>query len=256
MRTISHRNLCITIFDSGKFLLSPRGCAPPREPPAPETANFELSVAGAPPLALGADGLLFQGLREHEGGVTLDFLCREPALRVETELDFTPGADVVSQRNTVISLAPEPVTLTAFSSLFLDGVASGAGRPWYENESLRFWVCHSKWQGEGQWQSYTARQLGLYPTTMHAPERASHKIQSVGSWSTANYYPMTVLEDPASGTVWYAETEGSHTWNGTRSAATPAGGCVWRPRAATKKAGGFSDCAPASAMPRSARFSA
>lgn len=91
MRTISHRNLCITIFDSGKFLLSPRGCAPPREPPAPETANFELSVAGAPPLALGADGLLFQGLREHEGGVTLDFLCREPALRVETELDFTPA---------------------------------------------------------------------------------------------------------------------------------------------------------------------
>ena len=213
MRTISHRNLWITIFDSGKFLLSPRGCAPPREPPAPETANFELSVAGAPPLALGADGLLFQGLREHEGGVTLDFLCREPALRVETELDFTPGADVVSQRNTVISLAPEPVTLTAFSSLFLDGVASGAGRPWYENESLRFWVCHSKWQGEGQWQSYTARQLGLYPTTMHAQERASHKIQSVGSWSTANYYPMTVLEDPASGSVWYAETEGSHTWH-------------------------------------------
>ena len=197
-------------------------------------------------------------MQEHSDGIVLSYLCHEPSLEVDVALDFIPGADVVSQRNTVRILGTSPVVLTSFSSLFLDGVADSPDIPWYRKDGLRFHVCHNKWQGEGQWQCYTARQLGLYPTTVHAAERASHKISSIGSWSTANYYPAAILEDPDSDCVWYAEIEGSHSWylKWYAFGGYPQGRLCLEASGCDEKSGWFVRLGPARVFRRSARFSA
>ena len=66
--------------------------------------------------------------------------------------------------------------------------------------------------GEGQWRKYKPTELGLYPGSVHGAEKASYRINSIGSWSTAGFYPMTVVEDKKHGNVWYMEIEGSHNW--------------------------------------------
>lgn len=207
-----HKDLCLTLSDGGKFFLTPVGGAPAELRLFPDRPNFVLRIEGGPALTLGNDGFSLEHTDKTENGLTLQYLCRKESLSVTVELCFVPGANVVVQQNRVQNLGEKPVLLTAFSSLFWEGIAHTPDVPWYQNQDLGFYVCHHKWQGEGQWQKYTAAQLGLYPTTTHAPERAAHKINSVGSWSTANYYPMTVVEDTKNDLVWYAETEGAHSW--------------------------------------------
>ena len=207
-----HKDLCLTLLDTGKFFLTPVDGAPAEPTLFPDRSNFGLRIEGSPSLTLGDDGFTLDQARKTENGLTLQYLCRKECLSVTVELIFVPGANVVIQQNRVQNLGEKPILLTAFSSLFWEGIAHTPAVPWYQNQDLSFYVCHNKWQGEGQWQKYTAAQLGLYPTTTHAPERASHKINSVGSWSTANYYPMTVVEDAKNNLVWYAETEGAHSW--------------------------------------------
>ena len=54
--------------------------------------------------------------------------------------------------------------------------------------------------------------MGICPSTTHSWERESYKINSIGSWSTANFFPLVMIEDKKNKKIWYMETEGSHNW--------------------------------------------
>ncbi len=175
-------------------------------------ANFEVNVAGGPAVELGGNGFLLKEIAERGDGLLLKYFYRREELWAEVELSHIPGTNVIVQSNRIKNAGKETKKITRFSSASVDHVLYREDRKWYANTEARIHICHSKWQGEGQWRTYKPAELGLYPGSVHKAERAAYKIQSVGSWATGNFYPMTVAEDRESGCVWYLETEGANNW--------------------------------------------
>lgn len=213
MRQFQHEGLYISLQDNGKWFLNPTNCDKADSRLFPERPNFRVEFEGEGDLWLKENELQFTKIVELQDGLELHYRCNSKTVEVIEELRFVEGAAVVQQQIRVKNFGNEPLLLTRLSSLFLEGIAGSSSEPWYQNEQLRFWICHNKWQGEGQWQQYNARQLGLYPTTNHTPERASWRINSIGSWTTANFYPLVLLEDPEREQIWYAEIQDANSWS-------------------------------------------
>lgn len=174
-------------------------------------ANFEINISGSRRLTLAENGIQYKGLKETENGLKLYYEYKEKQLQIVTELEFIDGTDVIVQKNTVKNTGTDTVKLTRFSSAFIEDIAYDENIPYYDAD-ITVNICHSKWQGEGQWKKYTLPEVGIYPTTIHDSERESFKINSVGSWSTANFYPLVIVEDNKKQNTWFMETEGSHNW--------------------------------------------
>ena len=171
--------------------------------------NFELNVCGKK-LYLGV--IKYTESKEVTDGIELYYKCEKYNLKITVKLEFSCNSNTIIQTNSVENTGSEPVKLTRFSSAIIEDVAYDADIPWYENRDVFVNVCHSKWQGEGQWKQYSLTDIGVYPTSIHDSERESYKISSVGSWSTANYYPLMIIENKRHGLTWFMETEGSHSW--------------------------------------------
>ena len=211
MQSFVHNETELIVYDNGSFTivklgeknLCPRECAC--------RANFEVAVAGGKPLQLSENGFVFERAEESPGGLRLFYINKAEQLYLTTELGFIEGTNVFSQQNTIENIGDKNILLTSFSSSFADNIGCWDGEPWYEKD-LSVYICSNKWQGEGQWQTYTPKQLGLYPTTMHPWERETYRIDSTGSWSTANFYPFVIIEDNTANRTWFMELEGSHNW--------------------------------------------
>lgn len=175
-------------------------------------ANFEINISGSSRLTLGEDQIVYKGLNETEDGLELNYEYNKEHLRITTELKLIGGTNVIVQKNKIKNIGDGTIKLTRFSSAFIVDIAYGENTPYYRNDDITVNICHSKWQGEGQWKKYTLPELGIYPTTIHDSERESFKINSVGSWSTANFYPLAIIEDNKKKNTWFMETEGSHSW--------------------------------------------
>ena len=173
------------------------------------TSNFEINICGE---KLNLDAIKYTGLKKNDGGIELSYECKKYNFQIVTKLEFSDKSNTVIQTNKVKNNGVEPIKLTRFSSALIEDITYGQDVPWYKNQDITVNICHSKWQGEGQWKQYSLSELGIYPTTIHGNERESYKINSVGSWSTANFYPLVIIEDKRYGFTWFMETEGSHNW--------------------------------------------
>lgn len=210
MKVFNHNNLDLIVFDNGRFTVSPHQNTSVVEDRSGNVPNFEINVCGTGKLAkLGTD-IVFKNLTQDQNGITLVYIYRN-IIEVSVKLTFTEGADVILQQNTAKNISDKVQKLTRFSSCHLSEVCL-SDEPYYENDSIRLYVCNNKWQGEGQWQSFTPEQLGLFPATTHPWEHEVYRIQSLGSWSTGNFYPMTVAVDGKNGFSWFMETECSNSW--------------------------------------------
>lgn len=213
MERIRLNTKTLLIYPNGKFIL----CADDEadrlaQAPADELPNFTLSICGGAPLTLG-NALHFRGLQARGDDYLLQYDCPQHHLSVTTVLRPLPQSDLIVQTNSIRNAGERPVTLTGFSSAFLDHIAVSPDMPWYQNDSLRVHICHSSWQCEGQWRTYTPKQLGLCPATIHPFERECHSLISTGSRSTERYYPLAMIDDARHGRTWFLETEGSHNWS-------------------------------------------
>lgn len=208
MERIIHKDLVLSIEDNGKYFVSLNGSNAKKVDN--QNANFEINIGGGDQLMLKEEHFTFVGTEKSENTVILKYTCKEYPLEVEVRLDFTPNSNTFTQTNTVKNVGDEVLLLTKFSSGYIDGIANDE-KPWYEH-NLKMHICHSKWQGEGQWKTYTPAEVGLYPTTTHCWERESYKINSIGSWSTAFYYPLAMIEDKDNNEIRFMEIEGSQNW--------------------------------------------
>ena len=207
------KDSALIIFPNGKFSVCGKEHVQAFSERKPsDRANFEINVSGRNRINLGVNGIAYKGLKETESGLELYYECDKHHLQIVTELTFLDGTDVIVQKNTVKNIGADTVKLTRFSSAFLEDIAYNDDTPYYRNDSISVNICHSKWQGEGQWKQYSLPELGIYPTSIHDGERESFKINSVGSWSTANFYPLIIIEDNKKKNTWFMETEGSHNW--------------------------------------------
>lgn len=142
----------------------------------------------------------------------LYYECSARHLQVTVSLEFVKETDVVVQKNTIKNTGDDTVKITEFSSAFIDNVCFAENTSYYQNSSIKVNICHSKWQGEGQWKKYSLPELGIYPTSIHNWEKEIYTITSVGSWSTGSFYPLIIIEDGDKRHSWFMETEGSHNW--------------------------------------------
>lgn len=151
--------------------------------------------------------------KQNKGGITAKYLCAGDKLEVTVKMQFIKGANVVRQINSVKNISKENVTVTHFSSAAITGLALGGSKKWYLDESkIKVHYCLSHWQGEAQWRESTLDNLGIYKKTTHTWDATSWRARSVGSWSTGKYYPLVMLEDTETGTIWYMEIEGGLSW--------------------------------------------
>lgn len=212
MITRKLKSSILTIAPNGKFTICGDNALHASAQQAPcGHPNFDLAISGGQSLMLGAS-LLCTGITPTEQGYLLTYRSQQYQLDVTTELLLIPETDVIVQTNRVKNSGTQTVRLTGFSSAFLDDLAGSVDGPWYQND-ITIHICRSKWQGEGQWRQYTPTQLGLNPVGIHPFECSEAAFSSIGSWSTAHFYPLMMLEDKSHGMTWFLEIEGSHNWS-------------------------------------------
>ncbi len=210
MKSFSHGDTELILFDNGNFTLAKKGMHNFCDSDAADRTCFQLSLYGGRELLLTENEFEFDGVKEDGSVLKLGYINRTEELYVTAKLEFSDGLNVVSQRNTVKNIGTKEKVLTRFASAYLDNAAHG-GSAWYERQQAVY-TCANNWQGEGQWNAFSPRSLGLYPSTIHPWENRSYEVSTTGSWSTAGFYPLVMIEDKSSKLVWFMETEGSHSW--------------------------------------------
>ena len=145
-------------------------------------------------------------------GAVFEYVNDRCKLHVTVNMQFAPGARVIRQINTVRNMGDEDIVLTHFSSMNVMGIGTDGLLPWYDDKKIRVHYCINTWEGEGQWRSATLEELGLYPNSVHQCNASIH-INSIGSWSTARYFPAAMVEDIETGQIWYFQIETSSSWH-------------------------------------------
>lgn len=127
------------------------------------------------------------------------FVNDEYDLSVNVKLEEYEGTSAVRQINTITNNGKNDVVISGFSSAAVKTSRGLIG------------VDRCRWLSEGQWNFFTPSQCGLVPASFHDWERETYTIDSVGSWSTGVFYPLTVVigED---GYSYFMEIEGAHNW--------------------------------------------
>ena len=200
--------------------------------------NFSISVAGhgyglQEGVNSGGSCIPWQsectGYAFDEKGGVLTYVHKDLKLKIEVHMEFIPGADVIRQYNTVTNIGEEDTVLTHFSSMYVPGIACDGALPWDSPDKYRIRYCHSTWQGEGQWKCITLEEAGIYSCCIHNNTN-TFQLSSIGSWSTARFSPVVMLEDIETNQIWYAQIETSSAWHleiGHRKQAAGEGGQLY-----------------------------
>lgn len=185
--------------------------------PPSRAANVSVSLAGLPEAQstwakLSRNGAIqLRQLSSQPQGVTAHYALADAKLELTAQVTLPDGLDVVCQRTTVKNMGHTPVRLTRLACANVTGIGL-VGTPWYQTDRFLLHYCTSHWLTEGQWQSRTLRELGLMPASSHDFELHTFRVQSSGSWSTGEYYPLFILEDRERNECWFFEREGAESW--------------------------------------------
>lgn len=209
MKIYNVKSADVVVCDSGKFIILPHGGIMPKK--VSDRLNCEIKIAANKIIGLGNGCFEFKELTENPDGIALEYVCSEHGLKLVTNLKFHNDSGVIEQINTLTNIGDADITVTSFSSGIMEYCVYSSEYETYAADT-RVYLCHNKWQGEAQWQSYNPSELGIYPGTTHCWERANFRIGSHGSWSTADYYPLVLAESESCGKTYFMETEGSHNW--------------------------------------------
>ena len=149
-----------------------------------------------------------------ENGITAVYLSHGETLQVTVRIKPVNGAAVFSQINTVKNVSDKDISVTHISSSLVDGIALGGKSKWHENiNRIKVHYAKSYWQGEAQWTESSLEAMGMHHRAAHDWTKTSFSLNSIGSWSTARYYPAVMLEDTETGSIWYLEHEGGESWS-------------------------------------------
>lgn len=177
-----------------------------------EGATFDAQMKNLGIIAT-TDALTFVSKEETGDGFTVNYKIEEKDLDVKIISKTFDGIDVIEQKTAVknnggtrylTQIASSNVNEVCFDDKnFCNRLSDG---------SIVIHLCQSKWEGEGQWISFTPDQLGLYPRAFHPWEYAHFRLDSVSSWSTGEHYPLIIIEDKKKNEVWYFEINGGVSW--------------------------------------------
>lgn len=126
---------------------------------------------------------------------------------VTQEIAGNEETKVLRQRNTIKNTGADMLKVNRFSSVYLEDVVTDI-----LDKEVVIHYCLFTWSGEGRWQARTLDEFGVYPIAEHELERISRTIGSVGSWSTAQYYPILLVENRTDAKTWFFEHLGGTSW--------------------------------------------
>lgn len=86
------------------------------------------------------------------------------------------------------------IDYSRISSAFVE-IENKGKLPWYSENKYKVHFCRNCWLGEGQWQTSTLADLGLYQTYCDHQNNCYIEISSMGSQTTVKYYPIVMIED-------------------------------------------------------------
>ncbi len=112
---------------------------------------------------------------------------------------------------TITNASSECMDVNQISSAFIE-IKNEGKLPWHDEEKYKIHFCQSAWLGEGQWNSSTLDNLGMYQVYDDHQHRNYACISSKGSWSTSRYYPLVMVEDLELGKIHYFEIKSSASW--------------------------------------------
>lgn len=211
MKVYNHGKTRLAVYDNGAFDIGYDGFDFDTAQ-SQSGIGFEINVCGGNRLDLNGGGFEIESINEEKDKLELTYISKKYALQAVVTLEFAEGTSLIVQTNKVTNIGDSDIKLTRFSSSIVRSIALDKNLPWYENDDLRIYVCHNKWQAEGQWQAFKPYELGLVPATTHDWERESFRLISNGSWSTSDFFPLAVIDDPIHNASWFMEIEGSHNW--------------------------------------------
>lgn len=122
-----------------------------------------------------------------------------------TVCESTVGATVAQ------NVGDRDIDLCQLSAAFLE-ISNEGKLPWYDEKKYKIHFCQSAWLGEGQWNSAVLDDLGLYQVYDEHQHRNYASFSSKGSWSTARYYPLLMVEDLELGKTHYFEIKSPSSW--------------------------------------------
>lgn len=200
--------------------------------------NFQIGLAGKPrnvfPVPLsGVTSIPYEmkvvSIEKTGEHLKIRYKHEEYLLAVIVEMSFIPHTKMIRQTTTAINEGTEPLTLTQLSSLNINGLATDGIRPWQDPKKIKVHYSMQTWHGEGQWRTSNLEDLGLYHASPHPPA-CTARFSSLGSFSTAKYLPLIIMEDMETGKVWYFQLETSTSWNleiGFRGSWSDDGGALY-----------------------------
>lgn len=120
------------------------------------------------------------------------YVTIDESLQLDTYLKPFGNSFEVGTKATNIS--DKKINLNQLSSAFVE-IENEASKEWYEKGKYVVHFCRSCWLGEGQWQTSTLADLGLYMTHCGHTSNCFASFSSKGSQTTSKYYPMIMIED-------------------------------------------------------------
>lgn len=112
---------------------------------------------------------------------------------------------------TIKNVSDKNIDINQVSSSFVE-VKNEGKLKWYDEDKYKIHYCQSAWLGEGQWNSSTLDNLGMYQVYDDHQHRNCAAISSKGSWSTCLYYPLVMVEDLELKKTHYFEIKSSASW--------------------------------------------
>ncbi len=105
---------------------------------------------------------LLESEEKSDDAYVINYAYAEKGLKAKVEYHFSEGTPVVQVITTIENYGSEAVTLTHLSSAIFPGLATDGIRAWNEPGRILVHTCRNVWEGEGQWQTNTLEELGLY----------------------------------------------------------------------------------------------
>ncbi len=154
--------------------------------------------------------MTYVGLEEQpvDGGWHVVLTHRDAALnlRVQSHYRFYDDCPVVRRWVEVTNESDAPVGLEYVSSAMLGNLGLPGALPLAER--LRLHLARNTWLTEAQWQHLTPTNVGFCDSGMSAAGASS-----LGTWSTAAYLPMGMLENVEAGLTWVWQIEHNGSWH-------------------------------------------
>ncbi len=142
----------------------------------------------------------------------VEIFNKESLISVTQHYRFFDDCQVVEIYNTVKNQGEKPVSLLNFSSSVINLDIIGE-IPWYDENRFNIYTVSSHWSTEAQWKVNKLSDFGIVPgreKSVIFPLR--HALRSEGSWSTARYYPLILIEDKEKNVTYITEHQGGLNW--------------------------------------------